>query len=68
MHADHSFCIVWHECETVLYGVEARLSAIGNLMFHFEVIILTELLPVVLLCLWQHEYDLERTRVRPEAL
>ena len=68
MYADHTFCIVGHERETVLYGVETRLSAIGNLMFYIEVIILTELSPVVLLCLRQYEYDLERTRVRPEAL
>ena len=67
MYADHTLCIVGHEGETILYGMETGLSAVGDLMFHIEVIFLTELSPVVLLCLRQHEYDMECTRVRPKA-
>ena len=51
MYTDHTFGIVGHECKTVLYGVESGLSAVGDLMFDIEVIVLTELSPVVLLCL-----------------
>ena len=51
MYTDHTFCIVGYQRESVLYGVESCLSAIGDLMFDIEVIVLTELSPIVLLCL-----------------
>ena len=50
MYTDHTFCIVGYQRETVLYRVETGLSAVGDLMFDIEVIVLTELSPVVLLC------------------
>ena len=45
-----TFFIVGHQGESVLYGVESGLSAVGDLMFDIEVIVLTELSQVVLLC------------------
>ena len=68
MHTHDTLGIVGHQGESVLYGVESGLSAIGELVLHVKLIFLAELSPVVLLGLWQYEYDLERTRVRPEAL
>ena len=68
VHAYHALCIVWHEGQTVLHGVEACLSAVGELVGHAEVILLAELSPVGLLGFWQHEDDLQVSRIGPEAL
>ena len=40
MHTYHALCIVRHEGETILYGVETRLSTVGELILHVEVILL----------------------------
>ena len=68
MHAYHSLGIVRHQGETVLDGVETRLSAIGKLVFNLKTILPAELLPIVLLGFWQYEDDLQVGRILTKAL
>ena len=63
-----SLGIVRNECQTVLHAMEARLATIGQLIFDIKVILLAEFLPIVLLCLGQHEDNLQGRGVLAETL
>ena len=64
----HALGIVGNQCQSVLYGMEARLAAVGQLVVHVEVILAAQLSPIVLLRLGQHQDDLQLTGILAEAL
>ena len=49
VNTNHTNGIIGHLGQSVLYGVESRLSAISQRVFHIEVILCAELMPIVLL-------------------
>ena len=57
VHANDAFSVVGNELKAVFNGVEARLSAVRNLVFRVKSIILAELTPIVLLRFGQYQDD-----------
>ena len=68
MHTYHPFGIVGNKRQTMLHRVEARLATIGNLIDDLEIVLLTEIIPIFLLRLRQHEDNLQVLRVLAEPL
>ena len=68
VHSHHALGIVRHFGKSILHGVEACLSAVGQGICHIEMIFLAELVPIVLLGLGQYQDDLQIGIVLPESL
>ena len=68
VNAYHTLGIVRHLGESVLHGVEASLTTIGQSVLHVEMIFLAELMPIVLLGFWQYQDNLQISIVLPESL
>ena len=66
--ADNTLGIVGDEGQSVLYAMEARLAAVGQLILHAEIVLLAQLQPIVLLCSGQHEDDLQGGGILAEPL
>jgi hypothetical protein len=57
MYSHDPIGIVGDECQSVLYRMEARLTTIRQLVVYVKLVLSTELMPIVLLCLWEDEDD-----------
>ena len=66
VYTHHTFSIVGNECQSMLNGMEACVATIRQKVLYFEVILLTQSLPIVLLGYGQDEDDLQVCRVFAE--
>ena len=68
MYPDDALGIIGNQCQSILHGMETRLSAIGQLILHIKMILFAEPAPIVLLCLGQYKDNLQIRIVGPEPL
>ena len=68
MHSHHASGLVGNQAQSVLHGMEARLTAIGDNVFHMEVVLPAQLMPIRLLVVWQHKDNAQLLAVVAKAL
>ena len=68
VYTNDTLGIVRYQCQSVLYAVEACLATVSQQVLHLEIIFLAEFLPIRLLCLWQHQDNLQVGSVLTEPL
>ena len=59
MNGHHALGIVGYQRQGILDAEKALAAAVGYLVVLGEVMYLTEMLPIILLILWQYEDDFE---------
>ena len=68
MYPDDALGVIGNQGQSILHGMETRLSTIGQLILHIKMILFAEPAPIVLLCLGQYKDNLQIRIVGPEPL